>query len=337
MKNPRPSDGALDIGAYERAGSTTTTPPAPPSGAVARVNAGGPAFVDASGNSWSADRNYNTGNTGNTATWSGANGDLYATERWDPSTAPELSYSFPVSPGTYTVRLHFAEIYSGAAFVGGRQFDVLLNGSKVLDHLDIFKEVGFLAPLVKTFTVSVSGSELRVDFVHQVENPKISGIEILVADGSTPPAPSATRVNAGGPGLTDAAGHAWDADRGYNTGNTGTASWAGSDPQLYGTERWDPSASPELAYAFTVSPGSYQVSLHFAEIYTGAAFTGGRVFDVFVNGTKVLDHFDIFKEAGFMKPLVKSFTVSVTGTQITVSFAHLVENPKVSGIEIVPR
>ena len=38
-----------------------------------------------------------------------------------------------------------------------------------------------MAPLVKTFTVSVTGTELRIDFVHQVENPKISGIEILPA------------------------------------------------------------------------------------------------------------------------------------------------------------
>jgi hypothetical protein len=307
------------------------------------VNAGGAAFVDASGNSWSADGNFNTGHTANTATWSGPNGALYATERWDDSTAPELSYAFPVPAGSYTVRLHFAEIYGGAAFVGGRQFDVYINGTKVLDHLDIFKEVGFLAPLVKTFTVDASGGQVKIDFVHQVENPKIAGIEILPAGGTQPPPPpppsTATRVNAGGSAFVDASGNSWVADRSYNTGNAATAatSWTGANPQLYGTERWDPASTPELAYTFPVTAGTYKVNLHFAEIYSGTAFVGGRVFDVFINGTKVLDRLDVFAQVGFMKPLVKSFTVNVPGSQLTISFGHQVENPKISGIEIVPQ
>jgi hypothetical protein len=36
-----------------------------------------------------------------------------------------------------------------------------------------------MAPLVETFTVNETGSSLTISFVHQVENPKISGIEIL--------------------------------------------------------------------------------------------------------------------------------------------------------------
>jgi hypothetical protein len=144
------------------------------------VNAGGAAFTDASGNAWAADVNYNTGSTATSATaWTGANPQLYSTERWDPPDAPELAYSFPVSPGTYAVSLHFAEIYAGTAFVGGRQFDVFINGTKVLDHLDIFAEVGFMQPLVKTFTVTVTGSPIVISFVHEIENPKISGIEII--------------------------------------------------------------------------------------------------------------------------------------------------------------
>jgi hypothetical protein len=49
----------------------------------------------------------------------------------------------------------------------------------VLDHLDIFAEVGFMQPLVKTFTVTVTGSPIVISFVHEIENPKISGIEII--------------------------------------------------------------------------------------------------------------------------------------------------------------
>jgi glucose/arabinose dehydrogenase len=342
------NDGVLDI-AFEHVVEnpkisaievipTTTPPPPPPTNALFRVNAGGVAFTDASGNAWTADANFNTGNTATSSTaWTGANPQLYSTERWDPPDAPELAYTFPVSPGTYTVNLHFAEIYSGTAFVGGRQFDVYINGSKRLDHLDIFAEVGFMAPLVKTFTVTTTGSPIVISFAHQIENPKISGIEILASSALPPPA-TATRVNAGGAAFTDASGNAWAADANYNTGNTATSStaWTGANPQLYSTERWDPPDAPELAYSFPVSPGTYTVNLHFAEIYAGTAFVGGRQFDVFINGTKVLDHLDIFAEVGFMQPLVKTFTVTVTGSPIVISFVHEIENPKISGIEIIP-
>jgi hypothetical protein len=75
------------------------------------------------------------------------------------------------------VRLHFAEVYFTT--VGSRVFDVFIDGTKVLDKLDIVHEVGPMAPLVKSFTVNQTGSSLTISFVHQIENPTISGIEIL--------------------------------------------------------------------------------------------------------------------------------------------------------------
>jgi hypothetical protein len=56
---------------------------------------------------------------------------------------------------------------------------VYIDGTKRLDQLDIVKEVGPMAPLVKTFAVNETGSLLTISFVHEVENPKISGIEIV--------------------------------------------------------------------------------------------------------------------------------------------------------------
>jgi hypothetical protein len=142
------------------------------------VNTGGPAFTDSSGTAWETDRNFNTGNAFTSAQpWTGSNAPLYGTVRWDPAAAPEMSYSFPVTPGTYTVTLHFAEIYFTA--VGSRVFDVYIDGTKVLDKLDIVQEVGPLAPFVRSFTVNQTGSSLTISLVHHVENPTISGIEIL--------------------------------------------------------------------------------------------------------------------------------------------------------------
>ncbi len=54
-----------------------------------------------------------------------------------------------------------------------------INGTKVLDHLDVFAEVGFMQPLVKTLHRHRDGLADRISLVHQIENPKISGIEII--------------------------------------------------------------------------------------------------------------------------------------------------------------
>ena len=40
---------------------------------------------------WDADRGYDTGNVATASgTWTGANPQLYATERWDPAAAPDI-------------------------------------------------------------------------------------------------------------------------------------------------------------------------------------------------------------------------------------------------------
>jgi large repetitive protein len=103
---------------------------------------------------------------------------LFQTERWDPPTTPEMQWDFPVTPGTYQVRLYFAEIYSGAQSVGARVFDVSIEGNVVLNDYDIFADVGGFKGVVKTFTVTAD-SNLDIDFGHVTENPKVNAIEIL--------------------------------------------------------------------------------------------------------------------------------------------------------------
>ena len=59
--------------------------------------------------------------------------------------------NIPITNGTYNVKLHFAEIYWGAAEpngdptgggTGSRVFDVDIEGQVVLNDYDIFEEVG---------------------------------------------------------------------------------------------------------------------------------------------------------------------------------------------------
>ena len=75
--------------------------------------------------------------------------------------------------------------------------------------------------------------------------------------------------------------------------------------------------------------GNYKVVLHFAEIYDGTDEVGQRVFNVFVEGTKVLDEFDITEQVGAYKAVARSFDVTVTDGFVDITFGAIVENPKV--------
>ena len=104
---------------------------------------------------------------------------VFQTTRWDAPSGAELSYDIPVTPGDYEVRLYFAEIYSRVFRVGGRVFDVAIEGQNVLDNLDVFAEVGANKGIVKTFEVTTLDGKIDVDFGHVIENPNIMGIEII--------------------------------------------------------------------------------------------------------------------------------------------------------------
>ena len=139
--------------------------------------------------------------------------------------------------------------------------------------------------------------------------------------------------------MIDAGGNSWNADTGFNTGNTAAYSAsttiAGtSTPALYRSERWDDSSAPELQYSFTVPNGNYQVRLHFAENYPGAFGVGRRVFSARAEGSTVLQDIDVFAAVGANAALVRNFTVSVTDGQLNISFVHGTENPLVNAIEI---
>jgi hypothetical protein len=117
-------------------------------------------------------------NTSDPSVPAGTPAALFQTERWDPAGAPELQWSFPVTPGGYEVRLYFAEIYSGIQSAGARVFNVAIEGNPVLTNFDVYAAVGANKGLMKSFQVT-SDSTLTIDFTHVKENPAVKGIEIL--------------------------------------------------------------------------------------------------------------------------------------------------------------
>ena len=136
--------------------------------------------------------------------------------------------------------------------------------------------------------------------------------------------------------MTDSEGNVWLPDQGSADGETYEAEDAAvtntPDPALYRTERYSMSA-----YTFAVPNGKYTVKLHFAEVYSGINGPGDRVFSFNVQGHE-FKNFDIWvKAGGFDKAYVESVDVDVTNGTLNITFTPNVENPKINGIEILPR
>jgi len=149
---------------------------------------------------------------------------------------------------------------------------------------------------------------------------------------------SAIRVKCGGAAYTDSKGQAWSADMDSNGGltSTVTGSVAGTtDPALFQDGRMPGDGGP-LVYTFPVANGSYHANLYFAELYSGDAFVGGRVFNVKVEGTTVLQNFDIFKTVGANTALVKGVDFAVTNGTATIELDNIPghDRGKIAAIEI---
>ena len=171
--------------------------------ALYRVNAGGGSLIGSKGLNWEEDLSsapsiyVNSSETNNTTTVIetvtpnasvpiDTPSALFESDRWDGSAAPEMQWNFPVSNGSYEVRLYFAENYSVAGSPGNRVFDVAIEDIIVLNDYDVFADAGALfVGVMKNFVAEVSDGQLTIDFIHVVENPSIKGIEIIDLNAGT--------------------------------------------------------------------------------------------------------------------------------------------------------
>ena len=146
----------------------------------AKINCGGGALAGG----WLADSGFSGGSAKSTTSAIGnatnAPQAVYQTRRY----APTLTYSFPAVPdGTYTIRLHFAELYCNAS--GRRIFNVFIEGQTRLTNFDIYQAAGGkYRAVVRTFeNVAVSGG-LQIQGVASVDGAQFNGIEILASGGT---------------------------------------------------------------------------------------------------------------------------------------------------------
>ena len=165
------------------------------------------------------------------------------------------------------------------------------------------------------------------------------------------------RVDAGGPAISaidngpDWIGDSSDSDTAATMGlrnlQSNAAGWgpvSGVDSTvpsttpsaIFNSERWSPTDSPPMTWDFPVAAGTQiEVRLYFANRYTGTSGVGQRVFDVNLDGTQVLNKFDIVATAGADQTgTMKAFDITSDG-DVNISFTHETENPLIDGIEIV--
>jgi hypothetical protein len=153
--------------------------------------------------------------------------------------------------------------------------------------------------------------------------------------------PSGVAINSGG-GVAGPFSADMDFNGGHADASTNPIDVSGvvnPAPQaVYQTKR---SGSNGVGFTYVIpqlkAGASYEVRLHFAESAT--AVTGGRIFNVVLNGTTVLSNFDVYATAGAeFKAVVKEFvTTASSNGSITIAYNYgSAGNPLANGIEVIP-
>jgi hypothetical protein len=126
--------------------------------------------------------------TGNgTVTIAGTqNPKIYQTVRY----GQHFSYSIPIQNGCYDISLHFVECSYNQA--GQRLTQVQLNGSTILNNLDVFSEVGAAHADTHNFPGNnITGRAIDLSFSSQIpgENAVVSAVDVAASSDCTAPQP----------------------------------------------------------------------------------------------------------------------------------------------------
>ncbi|WP_189362655.1 malectin domain-containing carbohydrate-binding protein, partial [Algibacter mikhailovii] len=165
-----------------------------------------------------------------------------------------------------------------------------------------------------------------------------NSLEITVEDSVA--GEFALRINAGGP-TSDYQGKTFIDDQNF-TGGYSFVNENADLPELYQSER---GAVPKVFdYNIPLANGTYEVTLHFAEVWWGApggreGGIGSRVFDVEIEGNTVLDDYDVIEDVGTLTEVTKTFTVVVIDGSLDMNFdaagSDGANEPTLAGIEVL--
>jgi hypothetical protein len=293
--------------------------------------------TDSAGAVWEADQYVHGGGY-----WRGPEGSIARTSdrllfrQWRIG---DFEYNIPLKPGVYEVHLYF--VSSDPAGEKLSTFRVDINGVPVLQGFDVNSDaLGDNIADERVFR-DVSPDKdgmLHLRFGTERGAPQLNALEVLPG---IPHALLPIRLSVQSTPFTDHNGQLWHPDNYYANGlASGQLQEVtdSPDPDLFSAERYG-----HFTYAIPVDTRDrYTLVLHFAEFYFGARRPGGggdgsRVFRVMCNGETLLDNFDIYKEAGSLHALTKTFYHLKPSAQgkLNLTFEPIANNATVSGIEVL--
>jgi hypothetical protein len=129
--------------------------------------------------SYVADKDFSGGGTYSTTNAiTVASGDTASQAVYQTARQGVFTYTIPVSAGTHTVKLHFAELFFSTA--GSRVFNVSINNAAYLTNFDIVKTTGGKdIATVQTTTASAVNGQIVISFSKgTVDQPMVEGIEV---------------------------------------------------------------------------------------------------------------------------------------------------------------
>jgi len=284
-----------------------TVRPAEPEAEI-RIMAGSSAanYTDSLGQVWSSDRHFHGGEA-----WTAPYRKIFRTR--SPQMfltcrqGHDFIYDIPLLAGSYELRLYFAETFYGEDNSEGggessRLFDISANDVPLVTDFDPLSDAGADNTAdVRVFRdiSPAKDGKLHLRFsTHWMLKAAafVNGIEILRQESK---ATAPIRWVASDSSLVDSSDRLWRPDDYCSGGRVRTHREpviGTGTPELFRSERYG-----HFSYAIPVAPGTYTLTLYFAEQWFGLPaghYAGQRVFDVYCNGVALLRDFDIAKEAG---------------------------------------
>ncbi|XP_044495501.1 probable LRR receptor-like serine/threonine-protein kinase At1g56140 [Mangifera indica] len=236
-----------------------------------------------------------------------------------------LSGTLPQQKAVYLQNIDLSYNYLSGSFpswitAGSQQLNLVANNfafddsnSSIIPGLNCLQRnfpCNKNSPQYSSFAIKCGGEEMKVDkIVYEADTYNTGGASFNVL-GTEKWAISDVGLYADGQFNTHV----------QNTGSqvTGTAT-----PKLYQSSRQSPGSL--RYYGLSLENGPYNVSLSFAETVFGDQGShkwtslGRRVFDIYIQGTRELEDFDISKEAGGeRKAIIKNFNANVSENYLEI-------------------
>jgi len=276
-------------------------------GSVVRLLCGSSqSYVDSLGNTWLSDRYFSSGKAmepGRIDTSRMPTQDDLELYGWGRE-GREFTYTIPVKPGLYTIRLLFAETHYLWSFE--RPLNLSINGCQVLRNFDVCQAAhGPRCAYARVFRSQVpdGNGDLELRFTGGFDPLQESAAAMVQAIEVLPEIKPAVRIDAGADKEhIDWNSRVWGRDAGYEGGQVlssespvDQASPTLYDQRLYQTAR----SGRKFAYKIAVPPGLYAVHLKFAELWLPES--GRRPMNIEINGRGFWTQWDPAAAAGKLK------------------------------------